>query len=283
MTSEFQADGIILLCDREGIVQQVERDELGLTDSHSLGRPFTGLVHGDSLKTAFGFLELVQSGEPAFGYGLYLRSGDDKLLLHINGYALDKQIIITGARSRVIGSQLYHHTLQTHHAQVNSVYAALAAERESHAARERELLAQVESLRADAGALSAELAQEYAARAADPGVARDQAQHVVELSLSNARLQAELAHWSAAAEAQRDTEARFASIFRAGPVGMAVSARSDGRLLHVNEQLERMLAYKPGELAGQPLHKLLAQGSRSVLGKGEAHLSVPHTPLEIAT
>src|SRR5436305_7399535 len=157
MTTEFQADGIIVLCDREGIVQQIEQDELGLTDSHSLGRPFTGLVHGDSLKTAFGFLEVVQSGEPAFGYGLYLRSGHDKLQLHINGYAHDKQIIITGARSRVIGSQLYPHTLHTHPAQVNSVYAALPAERASHAARESEMLAQVESLRADASALSAEL------------------------------------------------------------------------------------------------------------------------------
>src|SRR5438477_5928027 len=64
---------------------------------------------------------------------------------------------------------------------------------------------------------------------------------------------------------------------------MAVAARSDGRLVQVNEQLERMLDYKPGELTGQPLHKLLAQGSRSVLGKVEAHLSIPHTPLEIAT
>ena len=283
MTSEAQPDGIILLCDLEGTVQQVQQDELGLTDSHSSGRPFTALVHGDSLKTAFGFVEAVQSGEPAFGYGLYMRSGDDKVLLHINGYALDKQMVITGARSRVIGSQLYHRTLHSHHIQINAVYAAQAAERSSHAARESELLDDVARLRADAIALSAELAQTYAAQAVDPDEARDQAQHVVELTLANGRLQAEIAQWSAAAEAQREAEATFAGIFRAGPVGMAVSARSDGRLLHVNEQLEHLLDYRPGELTGQPLHKLLAQGSRSVLGKVEAHLSVPHAPLEIAT
>jgi len=283
MTSEAQSDGIILLCDLDGTVQQVQQDELGLTDSHSPGRPFTALVHGDSLKTAFGFVEAVQSGEPAFGYGLYMRCGDDKVLLHINGYTLDKQMVITGARSRVIGSQLYHRTLHSHHKQVNAVYSALAAERSSHADRESELLGKVVRLQADGSALSAELAQTYAAQAIDPDQARDQAQHVVELTLANGRLQAELAQWSAAAEAQREAEATFAGIFRAGPVGMAVSARSDGRLLHVNAQLEHLLDYRPGELTGQPLHKLLAQGSRSVLGKVEAQLSVPHAPLELAT
>jgi PAS domain S-box-containing protein len=282
MTSEAQRDGIILLCDLNGIVQEVQQDELGLTDGHTTGRPFTALVHGDSLKTAFGFVEAVQSGEPAFGYGLFMRSKDDKLLLHINGYALDNQMVITGARSRVVGSQLYHRTLQSHHRQVNSVYATLSAERSASAARESELLDQVARLQADANALSAELAQSYAARTTDPGEARDQSQHIVELTLANGRLQAELSRCSAVADAQHDAESTFAGIFRAGPVGMAVSARSDGRLVEVNAQLERMLDYRRGELTGQPLHKLFAQGSRSILGKVEAHLSVPHTPLEIS-
>jgi two-component system sensor histidine kinase UhpB len=283
MTNEAQPDGIVLLCDINGIVQQVQQDELGLTDSHSTGRPFTALVHGDSLKTAFGFVEAVQSGEPAFGYGLFMHSADDKVLLHVNGYALDNQMVITGARSRVVGSRLYHRTLQSHHRQVNAVYADLAEARSTHAARESDLLDQVARLQADASTLSAELEQTYAAQTANPNEAHDQSQHVVELTLANGRLQAELARCGEAAEAQRNAEETFAAIFRAGPIGMAVSARSDGRLVQVNEQLERLLDYRRGELTGQPLHKLFAQGSRSVLGKVEAHLSVPHAPLEIAT
>src|SRR5207244_1127018 len=162
MGNEEPRDGLVLLCDLNGAIEKVIEDELGITRGLGSGRAFVNLICSESLKQAFSFIEAMQDSRPAIGWGLYFAQDDQKLLLNLNGYSVAGRLIITGARSRVVATQLYHRMLYAHHAEIDDVQARLAAERSAHAARENELLEQLNELRRDTSALKALLAEGYA-------------------------------------------------------------------------------------------------------------------------
>lgn len=276
-------DGLVLLCDLNGVIQQVVTDELDITRGQSIGRSFVNLVSSDNLKQAFGFVEALQSGEPALGWGLYCSVDGERTLIHLNGYALEGEIIITGARSRVVATQLYHKMLRSHHAQLNSLHATLLSERTAHTAREKELQDQVADLQDNKSTLQEMLSGNVAAVTGDLTAATDIARQITDLTLSNKRLQSELTAAREAKAALSSADSAFTTVFRAAPIAMCISARSDGRLVGVNDQFERMLGYRQGELVGQSFYRLLAQGTRATIGKIEAQLAVPHSPIELPT
>jgi diguanylate cyclase (GGDEF)-like protein/PAS domain S-box-containing protein len=58
------------------------------------------------------------------------------------------------------------------------------------------------------------------------------------------------------ARALQESEARFSHIFHASPIGISITAISDGRLLDLNAGAEQILGYLKEELLGQPTARL---------------------------
>ncbi|HCE16311.1 MAG TPA: hypothetical protein DEQ80_00490 [Anaerolinea thermolimosa] len=58
------------------------------------------------------------------------------------------------------------------------------------------------------------------------------------------------------AQALRESEERFASVFRANPMGMAILSYPDGKIIDVNRALAGMLGRSPVDLIGKPCDAL---------------------------
>ena len=64
-----------------------------------------------------------------------------------------------------------------------------------------------------------------------------------------------------AQEAMRESEKKFRSLFESSPDGIVVSDK-EGRIMEVNEQVEKFFGYARGELAGQPVEILVPERFR---------------------
>ena len=144
--SSNSSDGLILVCTRHGIVEQVLYDGLELSDGQSAGLSFTSLVLSESLRTATEMLEALQRDGTAFDWALNVRAGGQKVLLHALGYTLDEKLIVIGAQSRTLLRELYHHMLKSHHREISGASELVDEERNSHLAREQALQLKVDQL-----------------------------------------------------------------------------------------------------------------------------------------
>src|SRR5439155_16682299 len=158
------SDGLILVCTRHGIVEQVLYDGLELTGGHSVGLSITSLVLSDSLRTATEKLEPLQRDGTAFDWALNVRAGGQKALLHALGYTLDEKLILIGAQSRTLLRELYHHMLKSHHREISGASELVDEERNSHLAREQALQLKVDQLTDRLNTLQIEVNQKYMLR-----------------------------------------------------------------------------------------------------------------------
>jgi PAS domain S-box-containing protein len=85
---------------------------------------------------------------------------------------------------------------------------------------------------------------------------RQVALRTAELRHANAVLQAEAARGRRARAANRASEARFARVFRASPVAMALSGGPDGLIRDVNDSWQELFGYKRADAIGKTPREL---------------------------
>ncbi len=123
--SSSSPSGIALLCDAEGIVLEIVRDELGLADLMPVGRSFTLLVDRESIGKALNFLLEVRTEGAAFDWELNVPIGGGMKVLHFGGAVVDEHLLIVAAATTNGVVQLYEDLMRIGNEQANALRTAL--------------------------------------------------------------------------------------------------------------------------------------------------------------
>jgi PAS domain S-box-containing protein len=99
MDSEGRTRGVVLLCDTEGTVLQVIRDDLGLRDRLLPGRPLSLVVDRGSLAKALSFVVDLRTRGTACDWELNVPIAGQVTALRFFGVAADGELLIVAARS----------------------------------------------------------------------------------------------------------------------------------------------------------------------------------------
>ncbi len=100
MSVSTEAAGIALLCDSEGRVQRIIRDDLGIAEVLPLGRAFILAVHEDSVGKAFNFLLELRQKQASFDWELNLAIRGRIVALYFAGSITNDGWLLVGSSSR---------------------------------------------------------------------------------------------------------------------------------------------------------------------------------------
>lgn len=166
MSFSEPAGGIALLCDIDGTVRQVIRDELGATEKLSLGRPLTLWVDRASRQKALNFLVEVRAREAVFDWELNVPLDDGHIItLHFAGGVTNGELLIIGAKSRNGVLQLYEDMMRISNEQVNTLRSTTKEQIEltqAQADRDRLLYDEISRLNNELVTLQRQLAKQNA-------------------------------------------------------------------------------------------------------------------------
>ena len=100
LDNENSTGGFALLCGREGMIEQVVRDDLGLGDMAPEGRLFIDLMDAGSRIKSMNFLLDIKSKEVAFDYQLNVWTGDTLRTLSFVGVRLKDKLLVIAANDQ---------------------------------------------------------------------------------------------------------------------------------------------------------------------------------------
>jgi len=126
--------GLALLCDPAGIIQQVLRNDLGVTDAIP-GRLFFRLVDPGSRAKALDFLVHIKTHQAAIDWELNALLEDGPATLHFSGGLIEDHILIVAAGNGQLAARLYDEMMRISNEQVNLLRAALKQSARDRAAQ----------------------------------------------------------------------------------------------------------------------------------------------------
>ncbi len=124
MNVQSEPAGIALLCDREGNVVQIVRDELGVAQSIRAGQPFAAIVDAESITKAETFLSVLRFQQAAFNWQMNVNLNGEVISLHFAGGAIDNNLLIVGAKSRSGVARFYEEIVRINNEQTNALRQA---------------------------------------------------------------------------------------------------------------------------------------------------------------
>jgi len=241
MASHPQTHGAVLLCDNDGNVVQVIRDELGLAGRASPGRPVSLVVDRGDLSKALNFLVALQERGAVLDWELNVPIAGQVTTLHVAGVAADEQMLIVGARTGDDLLRLFDELIKGDDAGSDALGAALRECRD-RVVRDGAFYDELSRLNNELINLQRELAKKNAElerlNAQVQGHATELEQRVTE---HTARLQA--------------SEANFRAIFEGAGIGIALTDRA-GQIIESNPALQEMLGFSAEELRGKAFAEL---------------------------
>jgi two-component system, OmpR family, sensor kinase len=120
-----QSAGLVLLCTRQGLIQQVVRDDLGLTGPDTVGQPFVSLVDPGSAEKAANFLAALAQHGLAFDWEINVQLAARIVALHFVGGGADASWLIVGVPSYSDAMAYYDAMIRMHNEQANTLRVAL--------------------------------------------------------------------------------------------------------------------------------------------------------------
>ncbi len=99
MNSIAEVPGLALLCDAQGLLEQVLHDDLAMASKARLGRPFTQLIDPPGLGKALSFLAVVRARGTAFDWELTVSDNGGVQVLHFTGVVAGSKLLIIAATS----------------------------------------------------------------------------------------------------------------------------------------------------------------------------------------
>ncbi len=121
MQTQTQVIGISLLCDLQGKIIEVIRNDLESDRPILKGQLFTAIFDKASLDKTFGFLTELRTQEAAFDWVLTLLVSDKLTPLHFVGSMSNNQLFIVGAKTLSdIDSYFYDELMKLNNEQINA-------------------------------------------------------------------------------------------------------------------------------------------------------------------
>ena len=128
--SEVQVRGLALLCDLQGLIVQVLRNDLGL-EKAAPKQLFFGLVESASREKAMNFLTELKSQGAILDWEMNIPSAGRITTLHFAGGLAGDSLLITAATDSQLAERLYDDLLRMNNEQTNLLRAALKDRQES--------------------------------------------------------------------------------------------------------------------------------------------------------
>lgn len=138
----MRTEGIAVLCDALGRIQEVVHDDLGVAGRIEPGQPLTALMDPSCLEKTQAFLQSLRTQNAAFNWELNVPVDGERVeSLHFAGGAAEGGFLVVGARSRSGVSRFYEELVRINNEQANALRAALKdaslqmrvqADRDSH-------------------------------------------------------------------------------------------------------------------------------------------------------
>jgi signal transduction histidine kinase len=130
MTPPHEPRGVALICDAQGRVLRVIRDELDLNERIAPGRLLPGVVDKVSTTKALAFLDEIRTHGAAFNWTLNCPIDGELVPLHFAGCAGDEGLAVVAARSRSDIIKLYDELMKINNEQINALRQALKEQTE---------------------------------------------------------------------------------------------------------------------------------------------------------
>lgn len=135
-----EARGVALLCDADGMIRRVLRQDIRIEPEAAPGQSFVALVDAQSRDKALAFLAAARAHGGAFDWELVVHAGGTLTLWHCDGVPLDDGLVIAAATSRRDVHRMIDGLLEVNNEQLNHLREALrrqaAAQRESAVQRQ---------------------------------------------------------------------------------------------------------------------------------------------------
>lgn len=113
--------GIALLCDNQGLVKEVWRNDLGLDEKAINGKMFINLIDNESRVKGFNFIYEIRNAQVAFDYQLSIFVNDLIRVLTFVGVHLDDKILVMGTQNSEDAINFTEYLQQINNEQANSI------------------------------------------------------------------------------------------------------------------------------------------------------------------
>ncbi|GAK53629.1 histidine kinase [Candidatus Moduliflexus flocculans] len=117
----MQTPGIILLCDCDGKIREVHRDDFGVTDAFRPGVPLSIAVDRDSLGKALSFLRELREQGSAFDWSMNVMVAEELVTLTFFGLTQENQFLIVAAYSQDDATRLCEELMKIGNEQTNAL------------------------------------------------------------------------------------------------------------------------------------------------------------------
>jgi signal transduction histidine kinase len=157
--------GLALLCDADGNITHIVRDDLGVSAHIALGQPLVRLVERGSLVKALNFLTELKTNHAVFDWEMNVPVGESIVTLHFTGGKINAHFLIVAALNGKIALALYEEMMRMGNEQTNALRAALKAQAETtraHVERDSALYNEISRLNNELVAMQRELAKKNA-------------------------------------------------------------------------------------------------------------------------
>lgn len=122
--------GIVCLCDQDGKILEVRRDDLGLAGLFKPGVPLSIAVDRASLGKALSFLRELREKGSAFDWQMNVALADELATLTFIGFKQDERLLVVAAHSQDDVARLYDGLMKIGNEQTNSLRKSLKEQAE---------------------------------------------------------------------------------------------------------------------------------------------------------
>ncbi len=162
--SNDHASGIALLCDAQGVIVQVLRDDLNLPNAVP-GQLFLRILDPGSWHKALSFLAEIKAHGATFDWELNVAQPEQATTLHFAGGLVGEGVLMAGAANGRFAAELYEALTAISNVQTNQLRAALQERSQmarAHAELDSSLYDEISRLNNELVAMQRELAQKNA-------------------------------------------------------------------------------------------------------------------------
>lgn len=117
-------EGLALICDLNGVIQQVLTCPAEWEIPIAVGRPFPLLAVPGSMGKALSFINHLKTHRIAFNWEINVASGGRARTLHFTGGMVDDGLLIVGSENGELAQRLYEEMLRINNEQTNALRAA---------------------------------------------------------------------------------------------------------------------------------------------------------------